>query len=153
VITPAVDRLRAELGFPGMAVLQFGFDPEDPESTHDLANHAPDRVAYTGTHDNDTLAGWYAGLDAVTRARVDEVMGGIGERAVHWKLIELLWSSAATIAMTQVQDVLGLGNEARMNVPGTTGRSWRWRLEPGQLTLSDARRLREVSERAGRLPR
>jgi 4-alpha-glucanotransferase len=152
VITPAVNRLRTSLGFPGMAILQFGFDPEDPTSPHDLPNHTEDRVAYTGTHDNDTLLGWYAGLDPGTRALVDAASGGRAARDAHWRLIAHLWSSRARIAMAQVQDVLALGNDARMNVPGTTGRSWRWRLEPGQLRTSHARRLREITAGAGRLP-
>ena len=148
VITPAVDRLRTALGLPGMAVLQFGFD--DERSVHAMANHTEDRVAYTGTHDNDTLAGWYAGLGPQTRARVDAARP---KGAVEWSLIRLLWSSRARIAMTQAQDVLGLGNDARMNVPGTIGASWRWRLDKGALKASHARRLREITEEAGRLAR
>jgi 4-alpha-glucanotransferase len=70
---------------------------------------------------------------------------------VHWALIRLLFSSPADIAMTQLQDVLGLGSEARMNIPGTRGRSWTWRLEPGQLTAEHARRLRAATAEAGRL--
>ena len=150
VITPGVERLRTALGLPGMAVLQFGFD--DARSVHALPNHGEDRVAYTGTHDNQTLAGWYASLDDATRASVDAARGARARERVEWSLIRLLWSSDARIAMTQAQDVLGLGDEARMNVPGTTGRSWRWRLGRGQLRRSHAERLREATEAAGRLP-
>jgi 4-alpha-glucanotransferase len=149
VITPAVDRLRTTLGFPGMAILQFGFDPGDPGNPHDLANHTEDRVAYTSTHDNDTILGWYARLDDGARARVDAAREPFADRRVEWSLIRLLWSSRARIAMAQAQDVLGLGNEARMNVPGTTGQSWRWRLDAG-LRKPHAQRLRAATEEAGR---
>ena len=145
-ITPPVTRLRESLGFPGMVVLQFAFG-EDPKSVHELGNHAEHSVAYASTHDSDTLAGWYASLDAPRRARVDALLEG-GEP--HWDLIRLTFSSRARVAMIQAQDVLGVGSEARMNMPGKEGGNWGWRLEPGQLTAAHARRLREVTVDAGR---
>jgi 4-alpha-glucanotransferase len=155
-ITPPVIALRRELGLPGMAVLQFAFDPEDPEGTHQPANHEEHQVVYTGTHDSDTVVGWWRELPESHRAMAREAFRTYGVRAgedeVHWQVIELAAASRARLAMTQVQDVLGLGSEARMNVPGTQGRSWRWRLEPGALTPAHAQRLREVTEAAGRLP-
>jgi 4-alpha-glucanotransferase len=150
VITPEVERLRDALGFPGMVVLQFGFNPAEPESVHRLANHREHQVAYTGTHDNDTLRGWYESLGAAVRTEVDAAIGDGATAEPWWDLTRLLHASPARVAMIQLQDVLGLGAEARMNVPGTTGRSWRWRLAPGQLTADHARRLREVTEDARR---
>jgi 4-alpha-glucanotransferase len=150
VITPAVTRLRRDLGLPGMVVLQWAFDPDDPHGPHRLENHEEHSIAYTGTHDTDTLAGWWASLDEERRALASAAMPAGDD--VHWGLIRLLYSSRAVVAMTQLQDVLGLGSEARMNVPGTIGRSWRWRLEPGQLTAEHARRLRAATEEAERLP-
>jgi 4-alpha-glucanotransferase len=148
VITPAVDRLRTGLGLPGMAVLQFGFDEHMATSVHTAANIAEDRVAYTGTHDNDTLRGWYEAVDATTRARVDAARPGIAEEP-WWDLIALLFATPARVAMVQAQDVLGLGSEARMNQPGTAAGAWKWRL--GALpTAADARLLREATEAAGR---
>jgi 4-alpha-glucanotransferase len=148
VITPPVVRLRDELGFPGMVVLQFAFNPDDPNSPHDLFRHHENQVLYTGTHDNDTLRGWYEGLPekrlAVLRA------AGVRGRQPWWDLIALAQSSVARLCMLQVQDVLGLGNEARMNLPGTASGNWSFRLEPGQLTKRHAKRLREVTEGAGR---
>jgi 4-alpha-glucanotransferase len=148
VITPPVVRLRDELGFPGMVVLQFAFNPDDPNSPHDLFRHRENQVLYTGTHDNDTLRGWYEGLPekrlAVLRA------AGVRGRQPWWDLIALAQSSVARLCMLQVQDVLGLGNEARMNLPGTASGNWAFRLEPGQLTRRHAKRLREVTEGAGR---
>src|SRR5687768_8011708 len=148
VITPAVDRLRTGLGLPGMAVLQFGFDEHMATSVHAVANIAEDRVAYTGTHDNDTLRGWYESIDAGTRARVDAARPGTAEEP-WWDLIALLFASPARVAMIQAQDVLGLGSGARMNQPGTAAGAWKWRL--GALpTAADAHRLREATEAAGR---
>ena len=149
VITPPVVRLRDELGFPGMVVLQFAFNPDDPNSPHDLFRHRENQVLYTGTHDNDTLRGWYESLPekrlAVLRA------AGVRRRQPWWDLIALAQGSVARLCMLQVQDVLGLGNEARMNLPGTASGNWAFRLEPGQLTKRHAKRLREVTEGAGRV--
>ena len=153
VITPPVRRLRESLGFPGMVVLQFGFDPGDPNGPHRLENHTPDKVAYTGTHDNDTLRGWYESLPGAQRDAVDAEITRAGLQAIEpwWALTELLFSSGAPLAMVQLQDVLGLGSEARMNMPGQTGSSWKWRLEDGQLTAGAGRRLRELTAAADRL--
>jgi 4-alpha-glucanotransferase len=151
VITPAVERLRDALGFPGMVVLQFGFDPADPRSPHHPDRHAENRVVYTGTHDHDTIAGWYASLDAATRARVDEAVArhGVHEPEPHWSLIRLAFASRPRLAMIQAQDVLGLGSEARMNQPGRTAGAWKWRL--AKIPSVDlGRRLREASAAAGR---
>ena len=134
-ITPPVTRLREALGFPGMAVMQFGFG-DDPKSVHELHNHVEDMAVYASTHDSDTLAGWAA---------------TVGRPESTWELIELTFSSRARLAMIQAQDVLGLGSEARMNLPGKEGGNWGWRLSPGQLTADHAARLREVTEAAGRL--
>jgi 4-alpha-glucanotransferase len=153
VITEPVARLRDSLGFPGMVVLQFGFDDGDVESVHRFSNHAENRVVYTGTHDHDTARGWYSSLDAATRLRVDETVASVGvrERQVWWSLIRLALASRARVAMMQAQDVLGLGSEARMNAPGRTGGAWRWRMERGALKPALARRLREATESAGRI--
>jgi 4-alpha-glucanotransferase len=151
VITPAVEGLRDELGLPGMAVLQFGFDPEATDSPHRVGNIAENRIVYTGTHDNDTTRGWYESLDEATRAAVDAALRSTDADEPWWGLIELAWASPARVAMTQVQDVLGLGSEARMNVPGSGTDSWRWQMEAGALTDDLARRLREVTEVSGRL--
>jgi len=147
VITPAVERLRDGLGFPGMAILQYHFDP-DPHSPHNLANHREHQVVYTGTHDHDTLLGWYRSLPDDRRAEVDAQIGPGDDP--HWRLIELAFSSRAEVAMLQTQDVLGLGSEARMNLPGTATGSWKWRMREGALTAELARRLRAASEAAGR---
>jgi 4-alpha-glucanotransferase len=152
VITPAVERLRDELGLPGMLVLQFGFDPHDPASPHRLENHVENRIVYTGTHDHDTLRGWYESLPAEARDVVDAALRARGarERQAWWGLIRLALASPARLAIMQAQDVLGLGSEARMNSPSRASGNWRWQLEPRALTPSLARRLREATEEAGR---
>ena len=153
VITAEVERLRDVLGYPGMAVLQFGFDPDDRDGTHALHRHREHQVAYTGTHDNDTVVGWYRGLGETARGMVVEALDDhlIEDPSPEWGLIRLLFTSSASVAMVQVQDVLGLGSEARMNMPGTKGGQWRWRLGPGQLTRGHAARLRDATQEAGRL--
>ncbi len=154
VITPGVERLRDELGLPGMLVLQFGFDPGVRESPHHPDNHVENRLVYTGTHDHDTARGWYSSLDARSRSLVDQALAarGIVDRDSWWALIRLAYSSPARVAMIQAQDVLGLGSEARMNNPARPSGNWRWRLGSRELRPALARRLREVTEEAGRLP-
>ncbi|MEA2386740.1 MAG: 4-alpha-glucanotransferase, partial [Thermoleophilaceae bacterium] len=153
-ITPPVRALRTSLGFPGMAILQFAFNPGDEGGTHDPVSHERHQVVYTGTHDNDTVVGWWDTLPperrslarrALTDAGIDDI------EPINWSLIRLALASPCDLAMMQAQDILGLGSEARMNMPGTTGRSWHWRLEPGALTAEHAARLRELTAAAGRL--
>jgi 4-alpha-glucanotransferase len=148
VITEAVDRLRAELRLPGMAVLQFAFDPDDPEGPHRIEHHGRMRVAYTGTHDNDTLAGWHAGLGPRERAAVAAVTGGDAD--VVGALTRWWMGSPAPLVMLQAQDLLRLGSEARMNTPGRASGNWRWELPAGALTARHAAELRQMTEEAGR---
>jgi 4-alpha-glucanotransferase len=150
VITPAVTRLRESLGLPGMVVLQFGFNPGELDSVHRPERYRAGQVLYTGTHDNDTLRGWYETLAPASLALVHAA--GVGTREPWWGLMELALSSKARLCMLQVQDVLGLGSEARMNAPGVAGGQWRWQLAAGQLTPALARRLRRLTADAGRLP-
>jgi 4-alpha-glucanotransferase len=153
VITPAVEALREELGLPGMIVIQFGFDPADLDSPHRLERHVENRIVYTGTHDNDTARGWYESLPAAQRAEVDAALSraGVAGEEPWWALIRYAFSSPARVAMIQAQDVLGLGSDARMNVPGKASASWRWQMHPGALTGALAQRLREATEESGRL--
>jgi 4-alpha-glucanotransferase len=151
VITPAVERLRDGLGLPGMLVLQFGFDPDDPHGPHRLENHREHAIVYTGTHDSDTLVGWYSTLPSAMRDAVDSALRGIEGGDVGWRLMRLSAGSPAVVSMVQAQDVLGLGSDARMNIPGRATGSWRWRMAPGALTRGMARRLRAITEDTGRL--
>jgi 4-alpha-glucanotransferase len=145
VITPAVTRLRDELGFPGMYVLQFGLGG-GPRNPHRPENHPENGVVYTGTHDTDTALGWWRSLSPAARTE-----SGLDPGEQHWSLIELALSSRAHLAIVPAQDVLGLGSEARMNRPGEREGNWAWQLEPGQLTEQLAGRLRGLSEKYGRV--
>ena len=144
VITEPVVRLRRELGFPGMAVLQFAFG-RDPTNPHRPENLQEQSVVYTGTHDNDTTHGWWESLSDADRAWT-----GLDPADPAWSLIEVAWTSRAALAVAPLQDVLDLGNEARMNLPGTEDGNWHWRYAPGQLTDERAQRLRALTGSAGR---
>jgi 4-alpha-glucanotransferase len=144
VITPAVERLREELGFPGMLVLQFAVDP-GRRNPHRLENHREPFVVYTGTHDMDTAVGWWRSLPERVRAET-----GYDPAEPNWSMIREALASKARLAVVPAQDLLGLGSEARMNYPGRTKGNWAWRLEPGALTAAVAARLRAETEAAGR---
>jgi 4-alpha-glucanotransferase len=149
VITPDVDRLRDDLELPGMRVLQFAFGGDDPDNPHLPVNHPPRSVAYTGTHDNDAVLAWYAGIDADARARVDRAAAGT-DGELHWRLIETVMRSRAGWAVTPLQDVLGLGNESRMNTPGVADGNWGWRLPEGHPGPEAADRLARLVRATGR---
>jgi 4-alpha-glucanotransferase len=144
-ITPPVIRLRDELGLPGMVVLEFGFGGRRGNPYHPT-NHREHAVCYTSTHDQDTVLGWWRSADEATRRRT-----GVDPRDPSWGMIELAWESRAAVAIAQLQDVLGLGSEARMNRPGRPDGNWSWRYRRGALTDELAARLRELTERTGRL--
>ena len=132
-----------------MAVLQFGFDAGGARTpARGPSTTTQHQVVYTGTHDNETLAGWYDALAPERRALVDERLPGEGP--AHWELIALAAASPASLLVLQAQDVLGLGNEARMNTPGVEGGQWAWALEEGRLGGAEAHRLRAVLAGAGR---
>lgn len=148
VITPEVTALREAFGLPGMKVLQFAFDG-DPDNPYLPHNYEPGYVVYTGTHDNDTASGWFAGAPEATRDFCLRYLASEG-RAIAWDLVRAAWSSVARWALAPMQDLLGLGSEARMNVPGRPEGNWRWRLLPGQADAALAARLAEVNHLYGR---
>ena len=151
VITPPVRRLREELGAPGMRVLQFGFSGR-ADNPNALENHPENCVVYTGTHDHSPLSGWWEAAPARLRRRAAAALAaaGIEDRKPEWALIRLAFSSRARLAVVQMQDVLGLGESARLNTPGTKGGNWEWRLEEGQLTPALAEHLRAVTAASSR---
>jgi len=144
VITPAVTALRRQFGLPGMRVLQFGFDG-DPANLHLPHEHAADTVVYTGTHDNDTTAGWYSGLAAGTRDQVRRYLGRSDDEAVD-ALRRAALASVAVLAVLPAQDILHLGSEARLNRPGTITGNWSWRLPAHSLTPELAVRYRDLNQ-------
>ena len=150
MITDDVRELRDRFELPGMAVLQFAFDGL-PDNPHVPARHRRNEVVYTGTHDNDTTVGWYSSLDPATRSRA--VAGLRGQRMPD-DLIELAYASPAQLAVIPMQDLMGLGSEARMNSPGTTEGNWQWRFAWDELdpeAALTARRRAERYERAASL--
>jgi 4-alpha-glucanotransferase len=161
-ITPAVEELREKHGFPGMAILQFAFGGDAQAGTFIPHNYVRDLVAYTGSHDNDTLVGWW-NSGAGDSTRTEEMVAREKDFArrymrtdgheIHWDVIRTLMASVANIAIIPMQDILGAGSEARMNVPGRMGGNWLWRFGPGEVTRVHAERLREYAGLYGRLPR
>jgi 4-alpha-glucanotransferase len=147
VITPPVVRLRDELGLPGMVVLQFALGG-GARNPHRVENHPEQAVVYTGTHDNDTALGWWGSLTARARAA-----SGLDPADPAWSLIAQAWRSRAALAIAPLQDVLRLGGEARMNLPGSEGGSnWKWRYDAKALTdelAADLGRLTVRERRAG----
>ena len=159
VITPDVDALREALGFPGMRVLQFAFGDDEPGG--ELPEHYPaDTVVYTGTHDNDTTLGWHRGppgpesgrsaadLEA-ERHRVRTRLSSDGTE-IHWDMIALALRTPANTAIVPLQDLLGLGTEARMNVPGRPWGNWQWRFRWEQLRPEAEERLEGLTRAASR---
>ncbi|MGC2195797.1 MAG: 4-alpha-glucanotransferase [Terriglobales bacterium] len=150
-ITPDVNALRKRLQIPGMAVLQFGFG--DTGAHMYLPQQlTPDTVVYTGTHDNDTLAGWWATGASDEERRNAEAYFGRAEDGIHWSFVRAAQGSVASLSVIPLQDVLGLGSEARMNTPSVHGGNWRWRLQPGALTQDLAAKLALLAEVTDRLP-
>ena len=150
-ITPEVHALRERLQIPGMAVLQFGFSDEGAHIY--LPHRAAGKVMYTGTHDNDTTVGWFRSGASEHERRNAEAYLGHSDEGIHWTFIRAAQSSVADLALIPLQDVLGLGSEARMNTPSVNGGNWRWRLAPGQLTTELAARLAHLAELTDRLPK
>jgi len=159
VITPPVEKLRQQFGLPGMSLLQFAFgnDPQGPSFRPH--NYARDLVAYTGGHDNDTTVGWWSSSGAGDSTRTPEDVRKEHDFAraylgfqndtdadIHWILIRAVLASVADVAIIPLQDVLGLGTEARMNLPGRVSGNWRWRFRPGMLTDELSAKLRSLTK-------
>jgi 4-alpha-glucanotransferase len=149
-ITPDVNALRERHHLPGMAVLQFGFG--DPGAHIYLPQRlTPDRVIYTGTHDNDTALGWWKSGVTEYERRAVEALVGRPEDGMNWALIRLAQSSVASLSVVPLQDVLGLGSEARLNTPSVPSGNFRWRYQPGALAPGLAERLATLAEVTDRL--
>ncbi|HEX9163596.1 MAG TPA: 4-alpha-glucanotransferase [Thermoanaerobaculia bacterium] len=147
-ITAEVDNLRDSIGLAGMKILQFGFSA--PDSPHLPHRFHPHTVVYTGTHDNDTARGWFETAPASERDLARMYLGDDCED-VAWALIRAAYTSVAETAIVPVQDILGLGSDARMNRPGAGLDNWSWRLQPGALTQTHATKLRRLAEITGRV--
>jgi len=160
-VTPAVTQLRDEFELPGIRVLQFAFGT-DPQAPTFLPHTYPHQaVVYTGTHDNDTTVGWFneEGGGESTRSpeqtererhAVRAYLGAEDGRGIHWDMIRTVQSSVASTALVPMQDLLGLGSDARMNRPGQATGNWEWRFHKSDLTHELADRLGALSRIYGR---
>ena len=159
VITPEVEAIRNQFEYPGMAIFQFAFSTDPQAPTFRPHNYVRNLVAYTGGHDNDTMVGWWrAGAADSTRTVADvereyaDTQNYLGvtreqlDREVNWIFIRHLMMSVADTVLFPMQDVLGLGSEARMNLPGSLGRNWKWRMEPGAFRPELQARLKRFTE-------
>jgi len=156
VITPQVDALRDQLGFPGMRVLQFAFGDDPKARDYQPHNYPRECLVYTGTHDNDTTVGWFASEAGEGTTRAHETIHRERQNAlryldsdgrdVHWDMIRLALASVANTAIFPMQDLLGLGSQARMNLPGTSSGNWTWRMRWESLTPEIEQRLQGLTE-------
>lgn len=152
-LTDDVRKLLKESGFPGMKVLEFAFDSRDSSGSDYLPHNYPENcVAYTGTHDNDTVLGWLATADKQD-VELAKTYLRLKDHKDNWGMMAALWSSVARLTVVQAQDILDLGTAARMNTPSTVGTNWHWRALPGSFTPALAQRLRKNMQLYGRLPK
>jgi 4-alpha-glucanotransferase len=161
IITPPVEALRDRFEFPGMRVLQFAFGNDDKAADYRPESYPGNCVVYTGTHDNDTTVGWFRSEPGQGSTRTHEDIAKERRaildylksdgREIQWDLIALALRSNANTAVVPMQDVLGLGGEARMNVPGVPGGNWRWRFTWDMLTGDMKRRLHDLAAQSGRI--
>jgi 4-alpha-glucanotransferase len=149
-ITPEVHALRERLQIPGIAVMQFGFNDQGAHMY--LPHCAAGKVLYTGTHDNDTTVGWFHSGASDQERRNAEVYLGRCDDGIHWAFIRAAQNSVAELALIPLQDVLGLGSEARMNTPSQSAGNWKWRFSPGQFSTELIAKLAHLAEVTDRLP-
>ena len=149
-MTDEVIEFRDETGFPGMKVLQFGFGGDD--STDLPHNYINNSVAYTGTHDNDTICGWFENNNSDSEIKkANEYLLLNEEEGKSFGFVRGIWGSVSFLAIATMQDLLGLGSESRMNTPSILGGNWQWRIKEGQLTDELAKRLYDLTKLYGRL--
>jgi 4-alpha-glucanotransferase len=156
VITPPVEQLREEFGLPGMSILQFAFGTDPQGASFRPHHYSHNLVAYTGGHDNDTVVGWWSSSGAADSTRTTEEVRQEHQAAraylnfhddaeINWIMIRAVEASVASVVIVPLQDVLGLGSAARMNLPGTVSGNWKWRYRPGALSSELSARLRSLT--------
>ncbi len=148
-LTKEVIALVKKTGYPGMKILQFAFG-DDADNAYLPHNYTQNSIVYTGTHDNETILGWYKGTDAGTRRSVKRYLNIRGNREIPWHFIRAAFASVADTAVIPMQDYLELDNAARINTPSTLGGNWEWRMLPDAATPELAKRIRELVEIYGR---
>jgi 4-alpha-glucanotransferase len=148
VMTPDVEDLRDSFGFPGMKILEFAFDSSEAND-YIPYNYSKNCIVYTGTHDNDTVVGWFKQASEADRRQVLEYINR-DAKDIHWSFVRLAWSSVANTAIVPMQDLLGLDSDARMNLPGTTGGNWKWRAKESDFPNELANALASLTNLYGR---
>ena len=154
-VTDSVRELVRESGFPGMKVLEFAFDSRDSGCANDYLphNYPVNSVAYTGTHDNETIVGWWSSITKEEQKLARDYMCDqyTPESELYKSLISLIMRSSAKLCVIPMQDYLGLGNNCRINTPSTVGKNWKWRVNTRQLSLKLQKELQEMTLRYGRM--
>ncbi len=151
IVNPAVKALLRETGYPGMKIIEFAFDGS-PDNDHLPHNYQPNSLVYGGTHDNETVAGYFMAKSKKELKYAMEYLRVSSKDEIPDAVLRTAYASVAAIAIFQVQDILGLGNEARMNTPSTLGDNWKWRMTKGCLKKAHAKKLYKLAEFYARLP-
>ena len=154
LMTDTVRKLVKDSGYPNMKVIQFAFDVHDINGSNDYwpHNYGSNHWVYSGTHDNETLSGWFGAMKSDAKKQVREYLADYTtpEAMIYKPLVALAMRSTAKVCIIPIQDYLGLDNKARMNAPGTVGTNWRWRLLPGQVKKELAKDVLGQTVRVGR---
>lgn len=151
-LTDSAVRMVQESGYPGMKVLEFAFDPRDTGSGYLPHTYTRNCVVYTGTHDNSTVQGWMKSAPRPNVRKAREYLHLDAKEGYHWGFLRGAYASVADLAVAQFQDLLGLDDRARMNIPSTLGGNWAWRMQEGQMSPALSRRLYRMMELYDRLP-
>lgn len=153
-VTDSVRRLVQESGYPGMKVIEFAFDSRDTGSANDYLphNYTQNSVVYTGTHDNETLTGWFRDIKPEERKMVRSYLNDFhtSDEEIYWDLVCMAMRSVSKLCVIPMQDYLGYDNRARINQPSTLGKNWKWRLKEGAFSAELIRKIREMTARYGR---
>lgn len=151
-LTDSVREMVKRTGYPGMKVLEFAFDSRE-ESDYLPHNYDKNCIVYTGTHDNDTIQGWYHSISKEDKEFSARYLNNYNTEVsdVHWDFIRLAQQSVAKLCIIPIQDYLGLGNEARINRPSTLGNNWKWRMYEGEITPDIIKKIRDMTKIYGRL--
>jgi 4-alpha-glucanotransferase len=150
-LTPSVHKLLKDSGFPGMKVIQFAFDTRE-DSDYLPHNYPTNCVVYTGTHDNDTVMGWMETAPKQSVKFAKEYLNLTQEEGYNWGMMRAAWSSVADLAIVPMQDIIGLGSEARINIPSTLGNNWKWRATEDQINSALAKKVYKYVKMYGRVP-
>jgi 4-alpha-glucanotransferase len=144
-LTEEVKLMLKLSGYPGMKIVQFGFDSTEANE-YSPHNYHKNCIVYTGTHDNDTAEGWFSKMKPENKEYAYHYLNVTDENHRSWDLVRAAWASVADIAICQMQDVLGLGSQARMNIPSTVGTNWLWRMDKSSTTDELTEQIRQLTK-------